>query len=166
MGNALKMPFPDESFDIVFHQGLMEHFKDYLPLIKENARVLEKDGLIVIDVPQKYHIYTLIKHILIFFGKWFAGWETEFSINELKKIAEKNGFEVVYCYGEWMYPSLFYRIVREILKKIWITVPMYPQKIKPLHKIRVQIRNFLMKRKISFYSFLNIGVIAKKVSTK
>jgi len=162
LGDALKLPFPDESFDIVFHQGLMEHFKDCLPLIEENKRVLKKNGIIVIDVPQKYHIYTLIKHIFIFFGKWFAGWETEFSIRELKKIVEENGFKVIHYYGEWMYPSLFYRIVREILKKIGLIIPMYPRKFEPFHSIRVKIREFLIRRKFSFYLFLNIGVIGKK----
>jgi len=166
MGDALCMPFPDETFDIVFHQGLMEHFKDYRPLIKENTRVLKKNGLIIIDVPQKYHVYTLIKHILIFLGKWFAGWETEFSIKELIGIVEKNGFEVIHCYGEWMYPSLFYRIIRELLKKIGITLPMHPPKIPLLHNLRTALRNFLMKKKFSFYLFLNIGVIAKKVAPK
>jgi len=166
LGDALQMPFSDETFDVVFHQGLMEHFKDYMPLVRENSRVLKKNGLIVIDVPQKFHIYTVFKHILIFLGKWFAGWETEFSIKELVTIVEKNGFEVVHVYGEWLYPSLFYRIVREALKKIGIKLPMYPGTIKPIHKIRVKTRKFLMTKKFSFYTFLNIGVIAKKVTVK
>ena len=39
-GDALALPFPDKSFDVVFHQGLLEHFRDPMPLLLENARVL------------------------------------------------------------------------------------------------------------------------------
>ena len=36
--DALAMPFRDGAFDVVFHQGLLEHFRDPLPLLRENAR--------------------------------------------------------------------------------------------------------------------------------
>ena len=81
-GNAFSLPFPDASFDLVFHQGLLEHFrqKEANNLLKENIRVLKSGGLLLVDVPQRYHIYTVMKHILIALDKWFAGWEREFSI--------------------------------------------------------------------------------------
>jgi SAM-dependent methyltransferase len=41
LGNAFTLPFPDNSFDLVFHQGLLEHFSDddIHKLIKEHLRV-------------------------------------------------------------------------------------------------------------------------------
>ena len=41
LGDAFKLPFPDHSFDLVFHQGLLEHFSDDLihQLLEEHLRV-------------------------------------------------------------------------------------------------------------------------------
>ena len=64
-GDAFQIPIPDERLDIVFHQGLMEHFKDPVPLLKKHSRVLKPGGYLLVDVPQRYHVYTIIKHILI-----------------------------------------------------------------------------------------------------
>lgn len=44
-GNALSLPFKDESFDIVFSIGLLEHFDDVLKPISEQIRVLTKGGI-------------------------------------------------------------------------------------------------------------------------
>ena len=62
-GDTFKLPFKDESFDIVFHQGLLEHFRkpEAVNLLKENIRILKIGGLLCVDVPQRFHIYTLIK---------------------------------------------------------------------------------------------------------
>jgi len=121
-GDALALPFAAGSFDVVYHQGLLEHFRAPGKLLDENVRVLKTGGVLLVDVPQKFHYYTGLKHILMLAGRWFAGWETEFSISQLKRMAEKNNLEVVHIYGEWMYPSLFYRIFREAFMKLKINL--------------------------------------------
>ena len=163
--DALKMPIPDESFDIVFHQGLLEHFRDPLPLLRENYRILKPGGLLLVDVPQRYHIYTVIKHFLILINKWFAGWETEFSIKQLNQLMQKAGFEAKKEYGDWMRPSLFYRIFRELLKKIKLELPLYPKGFKNTRKLREVFRNMFSNQKWAFYTFLDIGVIGQKIES-
>ncbi|NOZ62748.1 MAG: class I SAM-dependent methyltransferase [Calditrichaeota bacterium] len=160
--DAFRMPFPDNSFDIVFHQGLLEHFRDPRPLLQENFRILKPGGLLLVDVPQRYHFYTVIKHILIFLNKWFAGWETEFSVRELKQVMQKSGFEPIHSYGNWMRPSLFYRIFREVLKKVGIQLPLYPRGFSPFRRIRDKFRSLFSGQKGAFYTFLDIGVIGEK----
>jgi len=160
--DAFQIPMPDEPLDIVFHQGLMEHFKNPLPLLNEHFRVLKPGGLLLVDVPQRYHIYTLIKHFLIFFNKWFAGWETEFSIKQLKKLVIQSGFTIRHEYGSWMRPSLFYRILREILKKIKIKLPLYPSGFKYTRKLRDRLKDRFITKQWAFYTFLDIGVIGQK----
>ena len=71
--DALAMPFRDGSFHVVFHQGLLEHFRDPRPLLRENVRVLGERGILLVDVPQRFHLYTVLKHLLIAVGRWFAG---------------------------------------------------------------------------------------------
>lgn len=160
--DALNMPIPDESFDIVFHQGLLEHFRYPLPLLQENYRILKPGGLLLVDVPQRYHIYTAIKHFLILINKWFAGWETEFSINQLNQLMKTAGFETKREYGNWMGPSLFYRIFREVLIKIKVKLPLYPKGFKYTRKLRDFFRNKFSNQKWAFYTFLDIGVIGQK----
>ena len=63
---------------------------------------------------------TLIKKALIAADRWFAGWETQYTMHSLQRMVEEAGFEVVHCYGDWMRPNLIYRIIREIAKKAGI----------------------------------------------
>ncbi len=161
-GDAFELPFTDNTFDMVFHQGLLEHFRDPSGIVKENLRVLKPGGIAIIDVPQRWHIYTVIKHILIALNKWFAGWETEFSLGQLEKYLKKFGFESIGYYGDWMYPSLFYRTLREVMWKIGVRLPLYPLKVPVLWKIRRTLREKLRRKRIFCYTTLSIGVLAKK----
>jgi len=163
-GDTFCLPFRDETFDIVFHQGLLEHFRPQQAeaLLRENIRVTKKDGLLLVDVPQRYHIYTVIKHFLIAINKWFAGWEREFSVGELRREMERLGLQIVHTYGEWMYPSLFYRATREALLKVGIKLPLYPTFIRPLTGMRKSIREALRDTPIAVNTSLSFGLVGKK----
>ncbi|MEE9269659.1 MAG: class I SAM-dependent methyltransferase [Candidatus Krumholzibacteria bacterium] len=124
-GDALALPFCDESFDVVFHQGLLEHFRNPADLLDENVRVLKKGGIVLVDVPQRYHYYTVLKHILIVFGKWFAGWETEFSARELRELLESRGLQVLGTYGHNLCPPIWYRGFRRLCLRIGLRLPMF-----------------------------------------
>jgi len=78
------LPFSDASFDLVFSQGVLEHFTDPAPAMAEQARVLRPGGVLVVDVPQKNNPYTWIKHRAMREGRWPWGWETEYSVSELR----------------------------------------------------------------------------------
>ncbi len=163
-GNAFSLPFPDGTFDIVFHQGLLEHFreKEANNLLLENIRVLKHGGLLLVDVPQRYHVYTLMKHILIALDKWFAGWEREFSIPELDRLLRSLGVNPFYRYGEWMYPSLFYRVVREGLMKVGVKLPLNPAPFKSLTSLRRKIREGLRPTPLALYTSLSCGIVSRK----
>lgn len=164
-GNAFSLPFPDNTFDLVFHQGLLEHFreKEAGNLLKENIRVVKRGGLILVDVPQRYHIYTVMKHILIAFDKWFAGWEREFSVSELDRLLRSFGVVPVYRYGEWMYPSLFYRVMREGFKKIGIRLPLNPTPVMPLTNLRKKVRESVRNKPFVISTSISCGIVCKKL---
>ena len=163
-GDTFHLPFPDETFDVVFHQGLLEHFRydQSDSLLKENIRVLKKGGVLLVDVPQRYHPYTLAKHFLMALNKWFAGWERSFSVVELKGRMKALGLTPVYAYGEWMYPSFFYRSLREALKVVGFRLPLNPQPIKSLTRFRKSVREALYETPLTLYTAFNIGVFGRK----
>jgi ubiquinone/menaquinone biosynthesis C-methylase UbiE len=162
-GDATRMPFRDESFEIVFHQGLMEHFRDPSGLLEENKRVLGRGGTILVDVPQRFHVYTVAKHILIPLGKWFAGWETEYTVGSLEKLITSYGFRLCGSYGDWMVPGFFYRSLRYGLRKLGIArLPKYPAGVPLLRRIAGGLRDWFRTKRIAFYTFAVVGTVARK----
>ncbi len=162
-GDATMMPFRDGALDVVFHQGLMEHFRDPSTLLEENKRVLVKGGTILIDVPQRYHIYTVVKHILIPLGKWFAGWETEYTVASLERLVTSYGFRLCGSYGDWMVPGFFYRSLRYGLRKVGIArLPKYPRGIPVLRRAAGRFRSWFRKKRLAFYTFAVVGTVARK----
>ena len=109
--DARHLPFESDSFDLVFHQGFLEHFEDPIPLIVEQNRVLKQGGYVLIDVPQKYNLYTSVKHRAMRQGQWeYGGWETEFTYGDLCRRLRSLGFRVIDAYGRGYYPRLFYML--------------------------------------------------------
>lgn len=163
LGDARNCPFEDASFDIVFHQGLLEHFASPFPLLKENHRILRRGGILVVDVPQTFHVYTLMKHILITLKLWFGGWERQFTATSLAKLLGKLGFEPMQVYGDWSRPGILYKIFRQLFSKIGMVLPMYPKYFGSLTKGFYRLQKHLRKKKIFLYTVLSIGIIARKI---
>jgi len=98
-GDLTALPFEDRAFDLVFSQGVLEHFRDPAPAMREQVRVLRPGGALVVDVPQKFNVYTLRKHQAMREGNWPWGWETEYSAGELRRWAPHYGLEVAGTVG-------------------------------------------------------------------
>jgi len=67
VANLLKgIPFPDESFDVVYHSQVLEHFpkEKALNFIKECFRVLKPNGIIRVVVPDLENIVDEYKKFL------------------------------------------------------------------------------------------------------
>ena len=161
--DGTRMPFPEGTFDVVFHQGLMEHFRDPNPLLDDNRRVLKTGGHVVIDVPQRWHIYTVGKKVLIAMDRWFAGWETEYSIRELTRIVEARGYRVTSRFGDWMIPGFFYRAFRYGLRPLGVQLPRQPRFFGPLRRVNDGWRSWFRKRPLSYWTYAMIGVVGRKV---
>ncbi len=161
--DALAMPFRDGALHVVFHQGLLEHFRDPMPLLRENARVLERGGRVVVDVPQTFHLYTAMKQALIAVDRWFAGWETQFSPAELERLIGATGLEVRRTYGEWMVPGLWYRVTREVLKRgTGLALPLDPAGPSWWRAAWDGLRARLARRRWALWTCHVIGTVAVK----
>jgi ubiquinone/menaquinone biosynthesis C-methylase UbiE len=161
--DALRMPFRAGTFDTVFHQGLLEHFRDPMPLLVENVRALTRGGLLLVDVPQRFHLYTVMKHALIAMGKWFAGWETEFTIGQLTRLMTRAGVRVERRYGAFMVPGLAYRSLRlGFLKLRLARLPLEPPAVPLLTPLVAGIRGAWERTPLAFYTYFVIGAVGRK----
>lgn len=69
-GDARRLPFPDDTFDLVFSIGCIEHFAESEQSVREHARVVKPGGLVLLTVsrlglttPLRWmRYYTLGKH--------------------------------------------------------------------------------------------------------
>ena len=95
-------------------------------------------------------------------GKWFAGWETQFTIGELRNLLKSAGFEIEYEYGDWMRPNLFYRMLREFCFKARVELPKYPLEGTVYQKVKDAALDAFDRIPVSRYTQLSIGVLAKK----
>lgn len=151
-GDARDLPFPSESFDFVFSVGLIEHFKDPLALLAEQCRVLRASGYLLVQVPQKYSLYTLVKRIAIALGKWrYGGWETEFTERQLCDVVRRAALQPEYVYG---YGSFALATIRHIVAPT-LDFGMFWRDGTELDAIRA------VKTKTA----LDICVVAKKIGT-
>jgi SAM-dependent methyltransferase len=87
--SAEKMPFQDKSFDSVIAGELIEHLKKPEAFIAESARVLKKNCVLALSTPNRkswvnriFHSYEAPLHFSLF------------SLEELKALLEKEGFEI------------------------------------------------------------------------
>ncbi|MEH0019104.1 MAG: class I SAM-dependent methyltransferase [Desulfobacter sp.] len=54
VGDAMNLPYDNETFDLTFSIGLLEHFKDIDQPVSEQIRVLKKGGIFIGYVVPKY----------------------------------------------------------------------------------------------------------------
>jgi len=96
------LPYPDGFFDVVYSVGVVEHFTDVDSVLREQSRLVRPGGLLVVDVPQTFNPWTVYKHACMLFGRWAYGWETEYSLFDLRRFAKRHGLRVrsVYWWGE------------------------------------------------------------------
>jgi ubiquinone/menaquinone biosynthesis C-methylase UbiE len=161
-GDANELPFKTDTFHLVFHQGVMEHFHNTDPMTDECVRVTRPGGTLLVDVPQTLHIYTVIKKILIALNAWFAGWETQYTPRQLEAYLRNHGVEPWALYGRYFSPSLCYRILREILMKINVKLPLRPVFIPFIHKFRSSLRTKIEESPLGLNTGVVIGVFARK----
>ena len=92
-----EIPFADESFDLLYSMGTIEHFPEYFQAVSECFRVLRRKGLAIIGVPNKFDPFLrpLLVAALYKLGLYSYGYEKSFSMSQLEKMLEKAGFQIL-----------------------------------------------------------------------
>jgi SAM-dependent methyltransferase len=94
-GDGFSLPFKDKSFDVVYSEGVIEHFPtDYaIAMVKEHARVCRPGGLVLVSVPNKFALVHSLTKLLL--GKKFLFYpENSFSTFELSSLMTKAGLTI------------------------------------------------------------------------
>ncbi|MGQ9721251.1 MAG: class I SAM-dependent methyltransferase [Candidatus Jordarchaeum sp.] len=150
------LPFKDKFFNLVFSQGLIEHYQNPSKLIEEQIRVLKNQGYLVIDTPQTYSLYNIYKTALIHLENWPMVWERSYSVRDMKKISSKYALKLVKLTGWDVWPLLIRTLHKtEIRKK-----KIFPKKLRQL--IEMQWRRY-ENSKPAAYTAMNITAIFQKI---
>lgn len=159
-----RIPLKDAGADCVFTQGVMEHFRDPLPLLLEQARVLRPGGYLIVNVPQRNTGYTLHKQWKIAKGTWKLGWETQFSYKALQRMGGLLGLKetAVLGYGYW--PSrlepLF--VLRDLVDKFYRALHVPVRGLPGLPKSLYDRFWHLMERRFGHRFMQNIVIAFTK----
>ncbi len=153
--------FNDNEFDLVYHQGLLEHFTKPEELLHENYRILKTGGYLIVDVPHKWNLYSLYKKIKYYFGSWYGGWETSYDARGLRKIIEHCGFEAAKISYRGIFPHQLEKVIfpDKIINKKNIKNILTKSPIKYLQKIiRYLYDRCKTTRIISSYNIIIVAV--------
>ncbi|GAG55014.1 unnamed protein product [marine sediment metagenome] len=104
------LPFKDNYFDAVTLIAVLEHLKDYNPIIKEIYRILKPKGLLIITTPttQAKKILEFLAYKLQILNKEEIKEHSQyFSKNKIIDLLEKNRFVIKkYAYFEFKLNSI------------------------------------------------------------
>ena len=95
-GDILSLPFRDNTFDLIFNSGVIEHFRDTTQPLDEMIRVTKPGGYVIAFVPNTFSFWVFGKNALnilnkISFGKvrpWPV-WEKSFNRFSLKSLSKR-----------------------------------------------------------------------------
>lgn len=105
------MPFRDCVFNVVYNEGVVEHFQRPFCILNEMARVLQKLGVLIFSVPNIFSFHTPARFVATkLLGGWLYGLERSFSKCEVKSLlcllklenVEVHGIGVFYGVGQYM----------------------------------------------------------------
>jgi SAM-dependent methyltransferase len=88
------LPFPPDTFDLLYSMGTIEHFEDSAAAVREFFRVLKPSGVAIVGVPNKLDPFLrpLLVHLWNAFGRYPYGMEKSFTAGGLRRLLESAGF--------------------------------------------------------------------------
>lgn len=96
VGSTSKIPFEDDSFDIVVSFETIEHHDEHEQMMLEIKRVLKADGMLIISSPEKTNYNSSLKK------------KNEFHVKELEYIEFKELIEKHFSYNEFYFQNNIY----------------------------------------------------------
>jgi SAM-dependent methyltransferase len=97
VADVRRLPFPADTFDLIYSMGTIEHFPGYETAVREMFRVLKPNGTAIVGVPNKLDPFLrpLLVSVLNRWGWYAYGMEKSFTHRALRAMLESVGFRVV-----------------------------------------------------------------------
>lgn len=160
--NAIKLPFNNNTFDLITILDVLEHIENEEAAISETYRVLKSNGVAVITVPAFCFLWSDHDIALHHFRRY--------GIRDIKNKLLKNNFKILFAshYNMFLFlPIAFIRLVNNIFKKSK-NVSEKKTDISHLPKIINQALMFLLNteakllKKIVFPAGVSIILVLQK----
>lgn len=91
--DAKALPLASDSIDVAVSLGIIEHDKTPVLQLKELARVIKPDGVLVLMTPNLWSFAKLDRVWREIKGTWPIGYQREFSPAQLSKMCHEAGFK-------------------------------------------------------------------------
>jgi len=109
LGSIFNIPFGDDSFDLVYNSGVIEHFREptNVEAIKEMARVTKTSGRIIIIVPNTLCLwYKTGKFVAVMMKNFEFGYEEDYSPRRIEGAIQRAGLTIEKIFGLQALPPL------------------------------------------------------------
>jgi SAM-dependent methyltransferase len=105
--DARLLPFKNDTFDLIYSMGTIEHFKEYQTAVVEFYRVLKPSGVAIVGVPNKLDPFLrpLLVSLLNKLGLYPYGMEQSFTPSKLRGLLESAGFQAIQLSGILFMPG-------------------------------------------------------------
>lgn len=111
-GSALKLPFPDDFFNVLICSASFHHFPDPALFLSESKRVLRKGGRLVIA---EINIPVFLKLYNQYIDKYNQEGDVKvYSIKELTALLKQNGWQIIR--KKVFFQIQYYELVADISK--------------------------------------------------
>jgi len=103
-----QIAYAENSFDLIYSMGTIEHFRDYPKAVAECYRVLKPGGRILMGVPNKLDPFLrpLLVSLLRVLGLYSYGYERSFRRKSLERLLEDAGFKIEGVGGVLFMPGI------------------------------------------------------------
>jgi SAM-dependent methyltransferase len=98
------IPFPNASYDFVFCIEVLEHVPNPFATLAEFHRVLKPSGVLILSVPNPYHIKEIIWNLFRIPDRQghIYGWTRQ----TMTRLGEMNGFRLERSGGTYLHPPI------------------------------------------------------------
>jgi len=140
LADVRKIPFKENSFDVIVSYGVIEHFADSKAALKEFYRVLKPSGACLITTPNPFSFHRLIGRHLLNITKshklGYVGYEKAFTPAGLERMLRETGFVKIDS-------GILSEGMGTLFGVFWTAIPVFG---KGLHKILAKIAAFIEHR--------------------